>query len=877
MGRLAETWRRLRSHFHAAEVERGLADDVAFHLERQTEENLRRGMSPGEARRAARLAFGSIEAHKEAARDEVRLPWLADLSADLRFGLRVLRRAPVFTAVAIASLALGIGADTAIFSVVHGVLLRPLPYPQPERLGSPRIHGDEGGSTLSVADFAALCAGVPAFSALGVYYPLPGGAALTGDGEPRQVRASAATSGVFAALGVEPALGRGLRADDDAVGAEPVVVLGHGFWRDRFAASPDVLGSRIVLDGEPHAVVGVMPEGFALPGLPGDQLWPVLQLPEPTARAPFWLRPIARLAPGASADQAGAQLAAVAAAVKSRYPDSPPQWSYRLEDVKETVVRRARARLLVLLAAVGLVLALAVINVANLLLARVTARGREFAVRAALGAGRRRLARQMISESLLLVGAGGAVGLALAWLGVPLLRGVLPDEIPRLDEVTVDGTVLAFACAVTLAVGLVVGLVPAFQTPAARLAALAEGERSGSHPGRARLRAVLVVAEIGVALVVLIGAGLVVRSLARLQAVDVGTGVEDALVVRFTLPDARYPEPAQVEAFVGELRRRLESLPAVEAAGLGMGVPPSRLAMTNPYTPEGSPAVPGQAPPLAEELLITPGYLASLGIPMVAGRDFTDADREGAPLVALVNETLARRHFPGGALGRWLQTGEPDPESDKLIVVGVVADVKYQGPDADPAPTIYVPYVQHLWWRNLYLVVSATGDPNRQLGPVRAELAALDPEIPLQEVTTLRRLGRDSVSEPRFQAFLLGSFGLVALLLATAGIYGLVSYAVQQRRRDIAVRLALGARPARVVGGVLVLGLRLAAAGIALGVGGSVLATRLMGGVLFEVEAIDPLTFAAMAAFLVAVTLTACLLPARRAARTDPMSVLRSE
>jgi predicted permease len=299
--------------------------------------------------------------------------------------------------------------------------------------------------------------------------------------------------------------------------------------------------------------------------------------------------------------------------------------------------------------------------------------------------------------------------------------------------------------------------------------------------------------------------------------------------------------------------------------------------MTNPYTPEGSPAVAGQAPPLAEELLITPGYLASLRIPLVAGRDFTAADRDGAPPVALVNQTLARRHFPGGAVGRWLQTGEPDPESDKLTIVGVVADVKFAGPDADPAPTIYVPYAQHTWWRNLYLVVSASGDPYRQLDPVRAELAALDPEIPFQEVTTLRRLGREAVSEPRFQALLLGSFGLVALLLATAGIYGLVSYTVQQRRRDTAVRLALGARPAQVVGGVLVLGLRLAAAGVALGVGGSLLATRLIGGVLFEVEAIDPLTFASMVGFLVAVTLAACLLPARRAARTDPMNVLRSE
>jgi predicted permease len=880
MGRWRESWRRLRNHLRAEEVERGLADDVAFHLERQTAENLRRGMTPSEARREAHLAFGSIEAHKEAARDEVRLRWLEDLGKDLRFGLRMLARAPVFTAVAVASLALGIGADTAIFSVVHAVVLRPLPFPEPDRLVSPRIAEADGerASSLSAADFLALRDSVPAFSSLGVYVRLPGGAALTGDGEPRHVRATAATSGVFAALGVAPEIGRSLLPADDAVGSEPVVVLAHGFWRERFAGSPAALGRRIELDGESHTVVGVMPAGFHLPGLPDDRLWPILQLPAPDARAPFYLWPIARLAPGASAAQARAQLEAVAREVKSRYPGSPPGWSYRLEDLKETVVRDARPRLVALLAAVMLVLLLAVINVANLQLARATARAREFALRAALGAGRRRLVRQVLGESLLLVVAGGAAGLAVAWLAVPLLRGALPADVPRLDEVTIDGAVLAFTCGSTLAAALLVGLVPAFQTPAGRLEAAArEGERGGSDPRRGRLRAVLVVCEVAVALVVLIGAGLVIRSLGRLQAVAVGTGVDDALVARLTVPQARYPEEAQVAAFVDELQRRVASLPGVEAAGLGMAVPPNRLAMTNPFTPEGSPAAPGEEPPLAEELLITPGYLASLRIPVVAGRDFTPEDRAGAPLVALVNETLARRHFGGDALGRWLQTGQPDPDDEKLTIVGVVGDVKYDGPDAAPAPTIYVPYAQHLWWRNLYLVVAAPGDPHRQVGPLRARLAALDPQIPLQEVTTLRRLRREAVSQPRFQAFLFGSFGLVGLFLAAAGIYGLVAYTVHQRRRDFAIRLALGARRANVVGGVLAAGLRLAAAGVGLGLIGAVLAARLMRGLLFEVEAIDPLTFAAMAAFLVAVTLAACVSPASRAAATDPITALRAE
>jgi predicted permease len=588
---------------------------------------------------------------------------------------------------------------------------------------------------------------------------------------------------------------------------------------------------------------------------------------------------VARLAPGASLEEARAQLAAVAAAVKDRYPGSPPQWAYSVADQRDELVADARGRLVVLLLAVALVLLLAAMNVANLLLARATARAPELALRATLGARRPRLLRQMMAEALLLAVLGGGLGLLLALAGVPALLRVLPADVPRLDEVGVDGVVLAFTAAVALGTGLLVGLMPALQVPREALGAAArEGARTGTDRRRGLLRSALVVAEIAIALTVLICAGLVGRSLLRLQSVDTGTTVEDALIVRLALPEGRHPDSGQVAALLEELRSRIAALPGVEAVGLGMAVPPHRLVMTNPFTPEGTVHAPGAAPPLAEELLVTPGYFASLGIPLGAGRDFTAADRADAPLVAIVNRTLARRWFPRGeAVGRWLQTGEPHPDADRLTIVGVVGDVKYQGPGSAPEPTIYVPFAQNLWWRNFYLVVGTRGDPYRLAEGVRARVASVDPQVPLQEVTTLAELGRESVAQPRFQALLLGGFALLALLLAAAGVYALMAYSVQQRRRDTGIRLALGARPAEVLRAVLVDGLRLAVPGAALGLAGALLATRLLDGLLFEVGTFDLGTFGSMAAFLTVVTLAACLRPAWRAAGTDPMGELRAE
>lgn len=861
---------------HRRRLEEGLDEDIRFHLEEQAAKLERQGMTPGEARRAARLAFGGLDETKEAVRDEVQLPLVEDLVRDLRYAVRTLLAAPAFSVVAVLSLALGIGANTALFSVVHSVLLRPLPYLAADRLVAIQVldEGEERGGVLSVADFEALDE-VGSLASFGASFWLPGGVALTGSGEPEQILGSGVTAGVFPTLGVEPALGRWPAAQAAGSGPE-LVVVSHGFWQRRLEGSPRALGRTLTLNDEPHEVVAVMPPGFHLPGQPRDELWPVVRLDPPDARAPFWLRAIARLEPGATAERLAEELAAVAEGVKRRWPTSPPQWTYLTVDLKELLVRDGRPTLLVLFAAVTLVLVLAGVNVTNLLLARATARTAELGMRVALGASRRRLVRQALTESLLLAALGGGLGLLIAGGGVSALAALQPAGLPRLDEIALDLTVLAFASAVAIGTGLLAGLAPALQASFGGAALVPRGGRGGEARGSGRLRAALVVVEVAVALTVLIGAGLVLKSLHRLQTVAVGTGADDVLVVLLSISQVRYPEEAQVGAFYGALEERVSALPGVEAAAVSMAVPPDRLVMTNPYTPEGAPPPGGQSPPLAEELLVGPGYFEALGIPLLRGRAFTAADRADAPLVAIVGETLARRHFPDGdAVGRWLQTGEPSPDSPRLTIVGVVPDVKYQGLDAAAEPTIYVPFQQALWWRSMYLVVRTAGRPEDVLPGVRSAVRALDPQVPIQEVQTLAGLVEKSTGSARFRALLLAAFAGLALVLAAAGVYGLVSYEVHRRRREHGVRLALGARRRQLVGLVVGQGLRLSALGVVVGLAGSVFLTGLLERVLFGVSPLDLATFVAMALFLPAVGAAACLLPARRAAATDPLTVLR--
>ena len=879
---LRETLVRLFASLRRSTIERDLDDEVQFHIDKLTEKNVAHGMTPDEARRAALLAFGGRERFKEDARGEVLNRGFEDFRQDLRYGFRTLRKSPGFTTVATLSLALGIGANTAVFSVVNAVVLQPLPYAEPEQLVNIAVKDDDKPrpSTLSTADFRAVAEQARSFSAIGAVNHVSGGVTLTGHGAPEQIQATRVTAGVIPALGVQPLMGRTALPAEDRTGGARVVVLSHRFWRERYAGSSDALGQTLTLEGAPHTIIGVMPPGFNLPNRPNDELWPVLQLESPEWRAPFWLRIYGRLAPGVSLPQATAELATIAASVKKQYPDSPPEWSYVAADLKNYLVGDAGSTVLILYGAVALILLMASANVANLSLARATTRLPELALRSALGAGRRRLVRQLVTESLLIAGLGGVVGLVIAYLGTDVIATAMPRNMPHVREIRIDGWVLGFTAAIAVLTGIAIGLVPALQLPHDRLGAeLHEGGRGASRSGRRRrFAAGLVIGEFALALTVLVSAGLAVNSLLRLQRVDAGVQEEGLLIVKLAIPEARYPEGSPIDAFYDDALRRVRQIPGVTSAAVSMAVPPHRLVMTNPFTPEGKIYAPGESAPVAEELLVSPEYFTALGIPLRRGRAFTDFDRDGAPGVAIVNETFARRSFPGTeALGRWIQTGSPDPDAEKLTIVGIVPDVKYGGLSAAPEPTIYVPFKQHLWWRSMYLIARTSGDPLAQVNAVRAAITGIDPEVPLHEVQTMEGLIGESVAEPRFRALLLAAFGVLALVLASAGIYGVLSYTVNQRRRETGVRLALGATASDVIRLVVRDGMRLAFVGVAIGIALSVATTRLLRSILFEVSPLDPLTFASMAVFLTAVGFLACAIPARRASRTDPMTAIRAE
>jgi putative ABC transport system permease protein len=854
-----------------------MQEEMEFHVERQADKNVALGMERAAARAAALRAFGGIEQQKEAARDERRGRWLEDFVRDVRFGARSLARTRAFTAVAILSLALGIGANTAIFSSVDALLLKPLPYPDADGLVRVYVHdeGEPRGSALSVADLEGL-ARARAFRHLGAYSTLAGGFAVDAAAGAEPVTGTAATSGVFEALRVAPVLGRALAAADDRAGARRVVLLGHDLWTRRFGRSPEAVGRSLTIDGAPHEVVGVMPPGFRIPGRADEQLWVNLPLEPAAYRAPFFLQGLARLADGAGA-RVDAELARTGAAVKERWPDSSQTWRYSVLPLRETLVRDVRTTLLTLFAAVALVLLIACANVANLLLARASTRRKELAMRSALGASRSRLARQLVAESLLVAAGGAAAGVGLAVAGVRVFRGLTPQEAWAVENGVLDARVLVFTASIAVLSGLAVGLVPALRLPAGVAERLREGGRGSGSDARGRVRGALVVGELALALTVLIGAGLLATSLLRLTSVDPGADARGVVVARVSLPEARYADERRTASFFDEAVRRLAALPGARSAAASMAVPPDRLVMTNPVTPEGRVYRRGEQVPAVEELLVTPGYFRTFGIPLRAGRVFSDDDRDGAPAVAIVNETMARRFYGGQPVGRWIQTGEPDPDSPRLTIVGVVGDVKYTGLDGAPVATLYVPYAQNLWWRTMYVAVRGPGDGTALVRAAHSALAGIDPLVPVPAPRTFEDMLSDSVAVPRFRTTLLGAFALVALILTSAGVYGVMSYTVAQQRRDTGVRLALGATPASVLGRVLRDGLRLGVAGVAVGSAAAALVTRAADTLLFDVRPGDPATFLSMAALLLGVLLLACWVPAWRAARTDPLLALRDD
>ena len=816
------------------------------------------------------------------------------LRHDLRFAVRALRRRPGFAAVVVGTLALGIGANSAIFSVVNGVLLRPLPYQRPAEVVTlwMRWPGNAHGE-LSQPEYWDLGEQSRSFTRLAAF--ADGSLTLTGAGEPERLRAGFASAGALPLLGVAPALGRNFGPEDDLPGRPPVVLLSDGLWRRRFAADPGVVGRTLRLDDAPATVIGVMPPGFQLPthyAGAGMEIWAPLQLDpaiDRSERGWHWVKVLGRLRSGVDIATASAEVTTLARRMRETYPNEyKPSFSGFAVVAAEDLVGDVRPAILVLLGAVGLLLLITCANVASLLLARGEARQREVAVRTALGAGTGRLVGQLLTESLVLALAGGMLGLVVADWGVRALVAAAPPTLPRLDAIGTDRWVLGFTVLLTAATGVIFGLMPALAAARPDLtAALAEGGRGGSSAGRQRFRRGLVVAQIALALMLVTSAGLLLRSFVRLRGVDPGFDPRGLLTAELQLSPVRYDTPARVRAFYSELVRRVEEIPGVRSAAAVRALPMTgRLEIGDwSFVVEGrhaDPPVPADRI-AADWQSLTPHYFQTLRIPVLQGRAFEDTDRLGAPGVVMVNRTLARLAWPGGnPLGQRILLGGGGADSVWRTVVGIVGDVRHRGLSAEPRPEMYLPHAQFPAGtaepsRTMRLVLRAGGDPAGLAGPVRTALAGLDPDVPLVEVQTMEDALGSWAAERRLTLMLVGAFAVLALALGAVGVYGVMAHLVVQRTREFGIRIALGALPREILTLVFAQGAWLTGLGVVAGLAGALAATRLLTGLLYGVPPTDPVTFAATAATLLLVAAVAALLPALRATRTDPVEALRAE
>jgi len=798
---------------------------------------------------------------------------------DIKYGVRILVKSPGFTLVAVLTLAIGIGTNTAIFSVVNGVLLRSLPYPRAERLvWFEGINPDRGisNSHLSVPDYHDWRSQTDVFESITAI--VQQGIIMTGDeAEAEYIPFAKVTPSFFQTMGVYPFMGRALLKEDEVAG-EVVAVLSYGLWQRRFGANPNILGSRITLGGTRCIVVGVMPAGFDYPT--NTQVW-IMLYPNPKERRDNrYVRVIiARLKPTATIAGAQSQIDTISARLQQQYPETNYGWSARLWGLQAWTTRDVRTSLLLLLGAVGFVLLIACANIANLLFARASARRREIAVRTALGAGQWRIIRQLLTESLLLAVAGGAVGLALSFLLIKLLIAVGPADVPRLGQVGLDARVLAFTVGVVGLVGLFFGLAPALHASKTDLNdVLKEGGRSGSEgPGRNRVRAVLVVTEIALSLLLLIGAGLLIKSFVLLRDVNPGFDPENVLTMRVALPGKRYPEPQQSATFFRELTQRVSALPGVEAAGAALSLPlgESNSTAGRSFVREGRPLAPEEALQ-TDYFVLTPDYFKTMRIPVKTGRSFTDGDTAETPPVVVVNESIARRIFAGeDPIGKRI-TVWPDEKFPREIV-GVVSDVKISRLDEETGYQIYVPHAQDAGWGVMSLAVRTKGKPEALTSPVRGAILSIDKNQPAYDIKTMDDVFSASVAKTRLVMLLFGVFSMFALLLASIGIYGVIAYSVAQRTHEIGIRLALGAQTRDVLRMIITQGMILALIGAGLGLAGAFAATRVMRRLLYGVSPTDPLIFVGVSLLLTVVALLACYIPARRATKVDPMIALRYE
>jgi predicted permease len=881
MIRLRILLQRVRGMFFKGRLDRDLEDEIRSHLAMQAEENMRQGMTAQEARYAALRQFGGVEQLKETYRGRRGLPPVETTLQDLRYSARVLRKNPGFTAVVVLTLALGIGLNTAIFSVVNAVLLRPLPYQDPEGIVTLWQRNTQSGAErepVSPANFLDYRARNRVFEQVSALRPY--GLDYTGGGEPETFHAWLVTAGFFDILGARALHGRTFLPGEYEPGNEQVVVLGHGLWRRRFGADPGIIGQKLILDGKPYTVIGVMPKEFHYLDKRGIIAPFILSESEIKRRGATYLQVIARLKSGVTLEQAQADTSAVASQLAQEYPQTNREMGSTVVPLSEQMLGKVRPALLILLGAVGFVLLIACANVANLTLARTSVRRKEFAVRAALGAARGRLVRQLLTESFLLALLGCVGGVLLAGWAVGVILTISPGNLPRAEQVGIDGRILLFALGLSILTAIGFGLAPAlkFSKPDLQEAIKEGGRSAGMKAIRKRLRGSLVIAQFALALILLIGAGLLIRSFARLLQVDPGFKADNAIALQVHVYD-QYPSPQQQAAFFEQALDRITSLPGVQAAGAASAPPfigEGSIEIESDFAIEGGAVTSPEQAPTAYHTVVTSGYFQSLSIPLVRGRFFDKFDRaDGAP-VAVINETMARKYFPG-----------ENPVGKKIVVrrltkpvareiVGVVGDVRHTGLDSAPRPEIFLHH-QQVPFGSMTFVVRSQNDPQALMQTVKNEVWALNRNLPFYSVATMDELVSESLKEKRFSLLLLGSFAVIALVLAGVGIYGVVSFTASQRTHEIGVRMALGALPRDIAKMVIGEGLSFSLMGVAIGLVGSLILTRFLKSLLFGVTATDPVTFAVIPALLVFVALIASYVPARRATKVDPTIALRYE
>jgi predicted permease len=883
---------RLRSMLRRNRLDQDLDEELRSHLEMRAADNLAAGMPPEQARYEAQKRFGNTTLLKQDAREVDIVRWLDEAARDFRHALRMLQRSPGFTTVAVLTLALGIGANTAIFSVIDAVLLRPLPYHEPDQLvmvwennsQHPNPH-----NTVSPPNFLDWQNRNTVFSSMA--YMFDGRDNLTGNGDPQEVVVQDVSANFFSLLGVSLLLGPGFTPENGQAGHDNVVILGYGIWKERFAGDPAIVGKSIVLNGHPQTVVGVAPQNFQWFIKDGSltsakpQMWSPFVFPQSWSNhndMGRFITVVARLKPGANRSQAQTQMTAIASQLEHEYPDADGHWGVNVVSLRDQISGELRPALLVLFGAVAFVLLIACANVSSLLLARAASREREMAIRTAIGASRWRIARQLLMESLLLALIGGGIGVALAVWGTNALLAASPRNLLDMHSVSMDLPVLSFALAATLLAGLLFGFLPSYISAHSRISeTLKEGGRGTSSANRrAFARNAFVVAQLGLALVLLTGSGLLIRSFVRLIGVDPGFDTGHLLTFKVSLPRAKYGKDPLCLAFFQQLLARLSVVPGVRSATMESFPPLAGLGAATAVHLLGQPSLALSDLPVTNVQVVGSNYFNTMNIPLRAGRLFNAQELAQERHVTIINQAFADKYLHGlnplGQKAAIYMKSLSENELQPSEIIGVVGDVHQLGLDTTPEPTVYWPHPE-LVMSGMTILVRTANDPLSIASAARTALQQLDPELPLAGVATMDQLLADSLSRSRFTMLLLGIFSAVALVLAAVGIYGLIAYSVTQRTQELGIRIALGAQRRDVLRLVLAQGARLTLLGVAIGVFAALVLSRLLATLLFNVSATDPLTFAGVAALLAVVALLACFIPARRATRVDPIVALRYE